>query len=431
MKTFAVIFLLCASLCHARETYVYTADTSVLGNVDLSATSGNPLKGLCTSPDWADVSGKGIPTSLEYYYIRFDKIMTGPNTFDWSTLDDQIATAKANLKHVIWRIYIHYPTLELALPDFLRESVTIVGGQPLYDDPELIAAMGTFIDAWAARYDGHKTVGFVQLGLLGKWGEWHTYPETGLLSQSTKDTVAAMFTKAFKTTKLLMRYPMPSTNDGPIGYIDDSFAHSTLDGEADGGETTSWYFWPSMIANGQTEAWRTRPMGGETRPEIQGEVFEPGYAAGTKNKQDFMQCVRTTHASYMLHNDAFSGSGYSGEELTNALRAHVEMGYNFQVTNVGVTADARVDVTVKQVGLAPFYYPLSLELVCDGFTQKVDGVEAIIDMDEEKMFTFTGLPATSTCRGNVEVKLTSAFVEAEKGIKFAQGSGSVSFSIPA
>ena len=30
-----------------------------------------------------------------------------------------------------------------------------------------------------ARYDGDPRIGFVQLGLLGFWGEWHTYPYDG------------------------------------------------------------------------------------------------------------------------------------------------------------------------------------------------------------------------------------------------------------
>lgn len=412
------------------STIIYTAGSNILGAASAAAAIGNPLKGLCTSPNWASKPAPGVPATLDYYYIRFDALMKGPNTFDWGLLEQQIARAKSNQRHVVWSVYTHYPGRELALPGFLSGKVPIIGGQPLYDDPDLIAAMETFIAKWAEEYDGHKSVAFIQLGLLGKWGEWHTYPEKGLLSDRTKDIIAAAFTRGFKTTKLLQRYPRESTNDGPIGYIDHSFTYNTLDGAANGGDEVSWHFWPRLLKNGQGDFWRTRVMGGETRPENQKEVFTPGYRRRTKNKQDFMECVRTTHTTYMVHGNAFSGSGYTGQTLANARQAHAEMGYNFQVTKVAVMANARVDVTVKQVGVAPFYYPLNLELSCNGFTQQVNGVEKIIVENDEKTFSFSGLLRSATCRNQVSIKLRSPFVQPGKAIKFAQMNGTVTLKVP-
>jgi hypothetical protein len=42
-------------------------------------------------------------------------------------------------------------------------------------------------------------------------------------------------------------------------------------------------------------------MGGETRVEVQHEIFEPSYAARTFQRQDFLGRVNVTHATYMLH----------------------------------------------------------------------------------------------------------------------------------
>lgn len=99
-------------------------------------------------------------------------------------------------------------------------------------------------------------------------------------------------------------------------------------------------------------------MGGETRPEIQSIIFEPDYPAGDYERQDFNVCTEVTHATYMLHMNAFSDP-MSEDELANARHAHARMGYNFQVTQVAVaeSSDAGlvdVYVTVAQTGVAPF-----------------------------------------------------------------------------
>ncbi len=220
-----------------------------------------------------------------------------------------------------------------------------------------------------------------------------------------------------------------------VGYHDDSFAYSTLDGEPNGGERKGWFFWPRVIDKGQTDFWKTGVMGGETRPELQDEIFEPGYRAGTPYKQDFFRCVDVTHATYMFHHDVFKGSGYKGTELANARKAHVHMGYNFQVTKVTAAKETSstisLSVTVKQIGIAPFYYPLSLGLDCIGMEQKkVSGVESLLP-GNQKTITFRGVNSASGCLRNLKITLESDYAYAEKPIKFAQGvDGVVELAIP-
>jgi hypothetical protein len=108
------------------------------------------------------------------------------------------------------------------------------------------------------------------------------------------------YSAAFNTTKLQVRYPFEAAYKAGYGLSDGSFAQLTLDGDANGGvKNTEWYFWPVAVAANQSNFWRTAPMGGETRPELQSMVFEPWYPNGTYEKQDFLRCVYTTHATYM------------------------------------------------------------------------------------------------------------------------------------
>ena len=275
--------------------------------------------------------------------------MTGPQTFDWTVIDDALAGAKQGNMHVVLRIFVHYPDQPLRVPLWLiNQGIqlrTIQSGEksPQYDDPKLLAAFETFIKALGAKYDGHNDLAFLQLGLLGKWGEWHTYPDEGLLSDATKDAVVGWYKESFKVTPLQVRNPWKSAYEAGMGLHDDSFGFSTLDGPSNGGQEQTWFFWPEVKAAGQEDFWRKSVMGGETRPEIQGEIFESGYQAGTPNKQDFFTCVDVTHATYMFHHNAFvNGQALTGNELETTLDAHVELGYNYLVSKVAAKANARL-----------------------------------------------------------------------------------------
>jgi hypothetical protein len=341
----------------APSSYYYTtSDPTVLGAKNLTATLGNPLKGFVAVPTWSSLpkaEAADMPHSLEFSYLAMNDSMVGNNTFNWSIFNKTITGAASRNNHVIWRVYIDYPGSELRLPKYLVDAnVTLynrteeggnIGYSPNYDDPRVLLAMEQFITAFGKEFDGNKGLAFLQLGLLGKWGEWHTFPQKGLISNETQRLVAGWYRKAFTKTPIQVRYPDKMLMVPGAGLHDDSFAWSTLG--------ASGATWPDLQKFNQTLFWKTAVMGGETRPELQRHVFKPDYKAGyffrdvnsTTNitfKQDFFDCVNTTHATYMLHFRAFNPKreGYDADELATTQRAHVTMGYNFQVSNVAVAA---------------------------------------------------------------------------------------------
>jgi hypothetical protein len=257
-----------------------------------------------------------------------------------------------------------------------------------------------------------------------------------LLPDSAKKLVVGWYTKAFPETKLQVRYPRPSVLAANWGFHDDSFAFQTLDGVYNGGYVAPSYFWPSVIKNGGSDFWKRSVMGGETRPELQKEVFEPTYSARTFQKQSFMDCVNVTHATYSMNHGAFRNGGYIGKELSNALFAHARMGYNFYVSQVAVKTSLTamtvdVDVTVTQIGVAPFYFDLSLVLECFGMTKQVaSGVETIIEAGAFKNFSFARVPATAQCWSALTLSLASSYAYTGRPVKFAQGNGTLVVSLP-
>lgn len=331
------------------------------------APPNNPLKGFMPfSGDYA-----AFPYSMEYFNLPLNSVMTGSNQFNWAALEERLAPIVARGNQAEFRFYLDYPALPSGIPRYLLDAGLVTHAyndygnnglsvSPDYENPSLRAALTNFIAAFGAHYDGDPRIGFITVGLLGFWGEWHTYPYSWFASVTVQDEVLNAFQAAFIGTKLLVRLPY-GTNPGsrPIGYHDDSFAFSTLD-------PPSWCFLGQLKSTGETNKWRSQPIGGEVRPEIQNCVFDPDptICLGL-GMQDYNRCVDLTHASWMVYQGAFAGAGFSGPENDLALAGARRLGYEFFVTTVTLAPlaeTARVTLALRNTGVAPFYYDWPIEL---------------------------------------------------------------------
>jgi len=249
--------------------------------------------------------------------------------------------------------------------------------------------------------------------------------------------VIAWYKAAFSTTQLSARYPIKPDTVG-IGLNDGSFTLATLDGAYNGGQKVSWYFWPRIVEAGQANFWRTGTMGGEIHPSQQADIYSATYPGGTFENQWIDDCINVTHTSSMLNHGAFVRGGYTGVDLDNARAAAALMGYNFVVSSVAaaesVLVPGSVDfiVEVTQIGVAPFYYDLSLALNCANLGEPLvlPGVETLIDQGASKLFEFIGVPATEPCLSAVTLSLESSYAYEAVPILFAQGDGSVVLDVP-
>ena len=226
-------------------------------------------------------------------------------------------------------------------------------------------ALTNFIAALGARYDGDPRIGFITVGLLGFWGEWHTYPHTEwFASVSVQDRVLAACTNAFRQTRLLRRYPNKTGSFNPatlpIGYHDDSFAYSTI-------APPSWHFLGQMAEAGETNKWRTQPIGGEVRPEVQSlHVGHEPIRTASRPARISRFVWTCTHASWMLNHGAFS-PGFTGDQKTRAVAGSARLGYELYVSNAvlvdaSVSGSLRVDLQLRNAGVAPFYYDWPVQL---------------------------------------------------------------------
>lgn len=336
----------------------------------------NPLAGFVPYAG----SYNGMPYSMEWLYVPVNSVVVGPGAYNWSSFETQLNAIAARGHQAVFRFYLDYPGRVSGVPAYLLSSGLAshaypdhdnrgMSVSPNYEDPRLLRALDGFIAALGSRYDGDPRIGFIQMGLLGFWGEWHTYPHDGsarpknwFASSATQQRVLRAYSQAFTRTKLQVRYPDAANRGLNVGYHDDSFAVGTLAG-------TGWHFMDKMAHAGAAEKWLTQPVGGELRPEIQHCIFDapmrcPVIEEGADD--DFAGGVKATHASWLLNQHAFN-PGYAGQALSNAMTASQSLGYRFQVTAFAVTrgvlsGQSDVRVMVRNVGVAPFYYDWPVQL---------------------------------------------------------------------
>jgi len=340
----------------------------------------NPLKGFIPYLG----SKTNFPHSMEWDYTSVASVMTGEGRFDWTPFEARLNAAATRGHQFYARFFLEYPGKPTGVPRYLIDAgLTMhrwtnsntqpfppkLSETPDYEDPRLRTAMVSFIRALGAKYDGDPRVGFIGLGLLGTWGEWHNYPhDEWFASKTVQAEVMDAFESAFKRTRLVARYPA-GTNDArhadnshrTIGYHDDSFAWATVH---TGKPSDGWFFETLLRRAGAQDKWRAQPIGGEVRPEVWKGLFnEPSSAP---QGQEFDRSLAVTHASWLSNEGAFSAS-LQGAARKRALEAARQLGYEFYVSSVALPSGPAsglmpVSLTLTNTGVAPFYYDWPIEL---------------------------------------------------------------------
>lgn len=335
--------------------------------VDLPAGPGpleNPLKG------YASYSGAGVthyfPASMAYVDASWRELEPREGDYQFAAWeqtkwDENLAKGK----HIVFRVWMDYPGQPTGVPQWLIDQgvkmtpYTDFGGgkSPDYENPKLKTALLRLIKKLGERYDSNPRVAFVQVGLLGHWGEFHTYPRAELFaSEATQKQVVSALQTAFPHKKLMGRNPSyPSLQLPGMGFHDDMIPEDTLPPE-------DWKFLPALRAGHMDGNWQTAPTGGEMVPGAAAKWLGDGW-------MDTQKAVREAHFSWIgpycpamvaPRDDSFR---HHAEELIRMLA------YEFRLAKLTLPAalqagkPANVAIEGVNQGVAPFYYPWSLETV--------------------------------------------------------------------
>lgn len=334
----------------------------------------NPLKGLVP---YADPEPDRFPHSLEFSYVKFSDLVVGPDRYNWKPLEQLLDDIQSRGNQTVFRVYLEYPGHKNAIPKFLiNDGLKVTRWQndeeatdgekgwvetPDYENPKLRKALQQFIAALGEKYDGDPRVGYITAGLLGMWGEWHTYPREELwASKQTQNLVLDAYESAFTRTPILLRYPAGDDHDEQasnfqraFGYHDDSFAYATLD---TGKRKDDWFFQNNLNDSGAGDKWKTCPIGGEIRPEVWGCCFDEKPC--TPKTQSFARCRAEMHVTWLMDSGMFESQA-DDARLKNAKQEVQKMGYEFFVKSAFIKTiggNSILQIEVKNTGIAPFYH---------------------------------------------------------------------------
>jgi hypothetical protein len=357
--------MLALALCTALNPWLAPAPAPV----------DNPLKGLV--PYQGQGAGK-FPHSMEFSYLPLAPMSPAEGKWDWAPLEGLLNDVASRRNQTVFRVYLEYPGEPTAVPGWLlAKGVKLtdwrengVQGQlnrtPDYSDARLEKLLVDFIRAMGQKYDGDPRIGFITGGLIGLWGEWHTWPREDLNPpRRLQQAILDAYQSAFKKTPVLLRYPSAGddatapNHQRPFGYHDDSFAFATLD---DGRPESFWHYMAALKKAGPEAGnkWRAHPIGGEIRPEVWGRIFdeEPGVP-----HQPFEECLRVTRASWLMDSGMFREKP-SPERAARASAQVRLMGYEFAATTAALLprgSEWEAEVVIASQGLAPFYADWPLE----------------------------------------------------------------------
>ena len=367
----------------------------------LPAPVDNPMKGFVPfAGDWGDA----FPHSMEWAYFPLNAIMKGPGRFDFGRFEKTIAEIAGRGHQTALRVYLDYPKRPTGVPRFLIDAGLRMtryedhggGVSPDYRNEDLITALTEFIEAFGEQYDTDGRIAYITLGLLGFWGEWHTFPLSGLMADlPTQQKIMTAYAEAFSHRQLLMRYPHDDAMAWPIGLHDDSFTQSTIG-------PNDWEFLRRIEAAGAENLWKTRPIGGEVRPEVQSFMWkEPELHPPGVIYQDFGDCVRSTHGSWFINHSLFRKRPSDGE-YERALEGARLLGYELQLLAVEtprkIAPGKPVPVTleIRNRGVAPLYAEWKIGIRVEGG----EGTPELLEMPWELREI---LPDSAPQKGKVEL----------------------------
>lgn len=352
----------------------------------------NPLKGFAPFLDGMDDPTSGYPHSLDWAYLALSEVVTDPNDcreLDWSLLESYLDRAAAAGHQVAMRFYVTYPDgsgthPENGLPACLTDKVarrpdTFWGVEhPDYDDPDLLAVLRNFTSKLGKRYDGDPRIGFLTMGLVGLWGEWHTWPYDTDTSDgypnymptvANQKRVIGWLDDAFDTTMLEARYAELADSavmQADMGFHDDSWCFIEGGKGVTLPESLGGWDWSQMAgflrANAENR-WVTNSMGGEVRPEIQRHAFDNYPTGNGVDVDDVRACIELEHSTWKINHAGILNYDPADPKVAAAVRA---MGYELHVSaarfNPTVSRDLEIGVTIENRGVAPFYYRWPVEL---------------------------------------------------------------------
>lgn len=242
-----------------------------------------------------------------------------------------------------------------------------------YFDPTFLDRMEKLVKKLGEAWDNDPRVAYVEMGLIGEWGEhhdpsirgdmWAPHTQPNHVAGRTwipgvEKVLGDAFTKYFKNKKVMVRYAY-DFQDYNFGYYWDSFAY-----EEEQERGYNWYM-------RRGDFWKNQVMGGEITWNY-GSFYNEGcrsledVLANDRRRQTVIDQVRSLHVNHL---GGVTWAKWDNQNFyANASNIQKIMGYRFVIKEfkypekVEIGKPFEVSLSVVNTGSSPFYYDWPVEI---------------------------------------------------------------------
>ena len=242
-----------------------------------------------------------------------------------------------------------------------------------YFDPDFQNRMVNLVKKLAEAWDDDPRVAYIEMGLIGEFGEQHDPSIRDFWKPHTQDhhvagrtwipgiekTLGDAFSTYFKHKKVMVRYAY-DFQDYDFGYYWDSWAYPEEDERG-----YNWYL-------RRNDFWKRNPMGGELTWN-----YGTFYNAGIRSLEDLLadkkyyektkNQIRSLHANH-LGGVTWADWSKNPTFFADASQLQKIMGYHFIIKEFSYPArveaggTARISFDILNTGSGPFYYDWPVEI---------------------------------------------------------------------
>lgn len=308
----------------------------------------NPLKGFTTrgiyDHEWATLAHTYIPwNKIENHETdSIEKIRQVTDEM-WGDI------ASRNIK-VIPRVYLHYSRDDQKYwPADMKNDD--------YTSEQFQKRVVRLIERLGILWDKDPRVAFVELGIFGKWGEHHSPDPTDEIQKLVSGAVA----KAFKVKLVSVRQNWKEFTSHPFGEYWDSWAHFDQ----------MWSQGNSLAQlNVVDKRYLKNYVGGEAAYDWGNSDIQPGPSptesvAREVHRNFIINTIRWLHCTQLRWIENYDTSNTQARAGADLIQQ--TFGYRYLLEKVAFNPSVRngklhVNLNIKNVGAAPFYYNWPLEV---------------------------------------------------------------------
>ncbi|HYX07974.1 MAG TPA: DUF4832 domain-containing protein [Bacteroidales bacterium] len=320
----------------------------------------NPLKGFRPSTINSGIQNQFKSAGPSKHTHEYGTLVK--NYFKWNELENLASDDVSKIKNVcdakwkgiekqnikiIPRVYLAWPGQKSGWPadmttgDFTSDQFK----------QRVIALIKKLGQAW----DNDPRVAYVEMGLIGQWGEME-WPDT---KDEIKEAISNQFIASFQNKLVMIRWPNTyNDNIYNFGYYWDSFAHHDQE-------------YCGFHINNTAPKWKTAVIGGEVAYNWGNVQIQPGQSPDISlmdsvHRDYIIDEIRKLHANHL---GWIADYDQNNENVsTGAEMVQKALGYRFVLKEVSYPKKIdtgtkfTVSFKVKNTGSSPFYYNWPVEV---------------------------------------------------------------------